>query len=250
MGSPMSESGRYDDENLHRRRINRTFAIGMHEITVAQFRRFRRNHGYNRQVSEVDNMPANSITWYEAAEFCNWLSKEEGISQDQWCYSPDQQFASGMRLRANYLELTGYRLPTEAEWEYACRSGTFTARFFGSGDTLLGDYAWYTKNSGDTGMLAVGSQRPNGYGLFGMYGNAFEWCQDASFYFPVGKEFLSDAEQSQALDVVDTTSRVLRGGSFNGSASVMRSADRHYDRPDLRINTVGFRVSRTYPLPP
>ena len=235
---------------LHRRRINRVYGIGMHEITVAQYRRFRRDHAFNVQYSKGPDAPANVITWYDAAAFCNWLSEQEGIPQDQWCYEPDQEFVSGMRLRSNYLELTGYRLPTEAEWEYACRSGTTTSRFYGLGESLLGDYAWYTKNSADAGMIRVGSQIPNGFGLFGMYGNAFEWCQDAAEYFPVGREFLVDSEQLSMLVVVDTTSRVLRGGSFYYDATSVRSADRFVNQPGDRDGSYGFRVSRTYSLQP
>lgn len=250
MGSPLSERGRDDDERLHRRRINRVYAIGMHEITVAQFLRFRRDHEYNRNYSASEDSPVNGTSWYDAAEFCNWLSEQEGIPQDQWCYDPNQRFASGMRLRPNYLQLTGYRLPTEAEWEHACRGGTSTSRFFGSGESLLGDYAWYTKNSSDARTVPVGTQVPNGHGLFGMYGNVFEWCQDLALRFPLGTAFLLDNKQSEDLEVVDTIGRVLRGGSFDNFAALVRSANRSVNRPDNRLSNLGFRVSRTYPLPP
>jgi len=100
-------------------------------------------------------------------------------------------------------------------------------------------------------MIPVATQRPNAYGLFGMYGNAGEWCQDAHARgYRAEMEWLYDVEQLESLDVVDDNRRVLRGGSFGYSAASMRSANRLNDRPDNRGNDFGFRVSRTYPLPP
>ncbi|MFM8477980.1 MAG: formylglycine-generating enzyme family protein, partial [Planctomycetaceae bacterium] len=258
MGSPLSEVERYggaaarpNDELLHRRRIGRVYAIGMHEVTVAQFRAFRANHSFNKVYSTADDAPANRITWYDAAAFCNWLSEQEGLPREQWCYDPEQQFSSGMLLKANFLELEGYRLPTESEWESAARGGTLTSRFFGSDRGLLSDYAWYLDNSKQQGMLPVGSLRPNPFGLFEVYGNASEWCQDQAVYFRSNRQFLADGPNSGAGgEVVDTSSRVLRGGSFNFSATLVRSASRSSDRPDLLVNNGGFRVSRTYNLPP
>jgi hypothetical protein len=243
MGSPLSESGRDSDEQLHRRLISRVYAIGMHEITMAQFQRFRPDHEHDRQYWRVENAPANCISWYAAAEFCNWLSEEEGIPRDQWCYDPDQPFESGMRLRPNYLQLTGYRLPTEAEWEHACRGGTSTARFYGSGEGLLGDYGRY--------MFPGATLRPNAYGLYGVYGNAWEWCQDAYVRdFQAETALLCDVEQLESLDVVDRKNRVLRGGSFYNTPTNIRCAIRNSTVPEIHGSLLGFRVSRTYPLPP
>jgi len=258
MGSPLSEVERYggaaarpNNELLHRRRVGRVYAIGMHEVTVAQFRAFRPNHSFNQMFSKSDDAPANTITWYDAVAFCNWLSEQEGLPREQWCYDPEQQFSGGMQLKANFLELEGYRLPTESEWESAARGGTLTSRFFGSDRGLLSDYAWYLENSKQQGMLPVGSLRPNPFGLFELYGNASEWCQDQAVYFRSNRQFLADGPNSGAGgEVVDTSSRVLRGGSFLYLATSLRSALRIINRPVYRNVDFGFRVSRTYNLPP
>ena len=250
MGSPVSEAERYGgpthkNEIRHRRRIGRQFAIGTHEITVAQFRAFRSDHKFDRTKAREEDSPANMLTWYDAAAYCNWLSKEEGLPPEQWCYDPAQPFAEGMPLVADYLQRTGYRLLSEAEWEYACRAGTTTSCYFGETETLLGEYGWYTKTSGDKWMLPVGSLRPNGFGLFDMQGNVFEWCQDRTLLYDTNLAGMGDKEQTGKLS--SSQSRVLRGGSFDGAAPYVRSAARLTIQPDYRNDGFGFRAARTYP---
>src|SRR5439155_12282800 len=119
------------------------------------------------------------VTWYEATAYCNWLSEMEGLPRGQWCYEPNAegQFSTGMTIAPLAERRTGYRLPTETEWEYACRAGTATSRCYGDAVALLARYAWYS-NTGEETWAPVGQLLPNAFGLFDMHGNVPEWCQN------------------------------------------------------------------------
>jgi formylglycine-generating enzyme required for sulfatase activity/predicted Ser/Thr protein kinase len=217
-------------------RIDRNFAIASKEVTVDQFLRFRKEHQYEKEYTPTGDCPLNSSSWYEAAAYCNWLSEQEGIPKDQWWYEPNKagKYEAGMTVPADFLQRTGYRLPTEVEWEYACRAGADTGFSLGDSEELLGKYSWFERNSLSQSH-PVGSLRANDLGLFDMHGNLWEWCQDT-------------AEMN--LLVKDDANRVLRGGSFDGLPSYVRSATREYDDPSGRTSAFGFRAARTLPLIP
>jgi formylglycine-generating enzyme required for sulfatase activity len=247
MGSPTTEAGRQGgaegrNEKQVKKLIKRSFAIAAKEVTVAQFLAFRKDHPYDKQHARTLDCPVNLVTWYDAAAYCNWLSDQEGLER---CYEPNAQgqYAEGMKLKANYLRLTGYRLPTEAEWEYACRAVAVTSRYYGAGEELLGKYAWYQANSLDRWLLPVGSLKPNDWGLFDMLGNAYEWTQDMPFLYVPGedKENIKDIK-----GIYNADSRVLRGGSFISHASLVRCANRTGVVPATRSDYVGIRPARTF----
>jgi formylglycine-generating enzyme required for sulfatase activity len=219
MGSPLMEAGRSADEAQHWRRIDRAFSIGATPVTLEQFGRFNGQVGQEQVSRSAD--PDGQITrvnWYEAAAYCNWLSKQERLPEAEWCYEPNPkgQFAEGMKLAPDYLKRTGYRLPTEAEWEYACRAGAGTSRYDGQTDA----------SSSSAGDGLVGLLKPNDLGLFGIYGNVWGWCQDkyGPYEWRPGGKATEDTED--ATDIWNRDARVLRGGSFRDQAHSARSAQR------------------------
>jgi serine/threonine protein kinase/formylglycine-generating enzyme required for sulfatase activity len=262
MGSPPTEAGREGGpegkvELRHERRISRSFALAAREVTVEQFLRFRKGHDYNKDYSPTGDCPVNNVTWYDAAAYCNWLSEQEGIGKEEWCYLPnkDGAYAEGMRLAPDYLGKTGYRLPTEPEWECACRAGALTSRSHGESEELLGKYAWYTKNSQDRGMLpgAAGAfgvagdrLKPNDFGLFDMLGNALEWCQGSKAAYAPRPGGTAAEDPEDKGDITDKLGRVLRGGSFYYPPMNVRSANRTGFATTYRDYDVGFRVARTF----
>jgi len=260
MGSPATETERFAaSEPLRRMVIPRRFAVATKEVTVAQFQRFLKVGGITNDRYQVDAGTLNKFSpdsdgpwigpdWYTAAHYCNWLSEQEGLPRDQWCYIPAEggAYAEGMTIPADVLRRSGYRLPTEAEWEYACRAGATTARYHGLSLDLLGAYARYQANSSEHAW-SCGDLLPNDLGLFDMLGNVFEWTLD---------EVRAEKQSRKTIyyDIIniigyinDKSLRILRGGAFNYRPAVVRSALRTGDAPAYRYNGSGFRPSRTYP---
>ncbi len=251
MGSPESEPSRSTFEKLHKRKIGRRFAISTHEVTTAQWREFSEANPEILSVasasgSKTEDSPMLAMTWFEAAHYCNWLSKQEGIPEAQWCYEPNEKgkYAEGMQAKDKFWELTGYRLPTEAEWELACRADTLTSRYYGLTEEFLPEYARYLSN-GDNRAWPVASLKPNDFGLFDMQGNALEWCQDAFESYPTsGNTAVVDRTNTGKIKI--GARLVLRGGSFLNVPTNMRSATRYLYQPDFRFSGFGIRPTRTY----
>lgn len=276
MGSPITEEGRDADETIHTIKIPRSFAVSTKEITVEQFQEFLDANPTVKAMaksdpakdpsklgvklnafSSFDDCPQILMTWYEAAQYCNWLSAREGIPQNEWCYPSIDQIRSGMKLPENYLTRMGYRLLTEAEWEYVARAGSNGTQYFKQGQ--LHDYAWYSKSppkkksdpiaeTDPHHTWPVGQLIPNQFGLFDVYGNVWEWCQSTRKPYQQNENKLPviDTEESNRV-ISDTVAMVRRGGSFSYGKEVMRSAHRGATNyfPMQRRDNVGFRIART-----
>jgi formylglycine-generating enzyme required for sulfatase activity len=255
MGSPATETGRSHGEDTHHRMIPRRFAIATQEVSVKQYQVFVRenpgfDHAQNDEFIPDPDGPMNGVSWYGAAAYCNWLSRREGLPE---CYEPNEagKYAAGMKIKPDALRLGGYRLPTEAEWEYACRAGAGTSRYYGSSVDLLGRYAWSYITSGHRAQ-PCGRLLPNDLGLFDMLGNVWEWCHDVHQPYPKKTE----VDDILSISYINqSNNRLLRGGAFNHRPADARSANRGKDIPESRFIYYGFRPSRTWrqdvhPVPP
>jgi serine/threonine protein kinase/formylglycine-generating enzyme required for sulfatase activity len=250
MGSPPNEPDRLPGFTPHLQIIPRRFAIAHKEVSVEQYQQFMKENpqfsapqNYLDKYSPESGGPMIEVRWFGGAAYCNWLSKKEGLREDQWCYLPNEQgvYDAGMKIPANALRRKGYRLPTEAEWEYACRAGSGTSRYYGFSIDLVPKYAWYVTNSEDHAHKC-GSLFPNDLGLFDMLGNVFEWCQN-----PVGDDGSRIIDPIHDEIIKNDITRILMSGSFDVSPAYIRSANRLSFAPTLRFNSSGFRLARTCP---
>ncbi len=210
MGSPSGEDRRDSDElPRHRVEIAKIFYMGKYEVTQKQWRDVM---GNNPSYFKGDNLPVERVSWNDAQEFIKKLNGKEGTNK--------------------------YRLPSEAEWEYAARAGTTTRYSFGDDESKLGDYAWYEGNSGSE-THEVGQKKPNPWGLYDMHGNVWEWVQD-KYHDLVGYD--GAPGDGSAWESGDGTDRVWRGGDWSINAKFCRSAERSGRNPGGGDSTLGFRI--------
>ena len=231
-----SAAGGARDEQPHRVRVS-AFYLDQYEVTQEHFQKVL---GRNPSRWKDPRNPVEQVRWKEAAEYSNARSRLEGLEP---AYDPKTwqcDFAA-----------SGYRLPTEAEWEYACRAGTQTEYTFGNGPAALGEYAW-CKESGVQSPQPVGGRKPNPWGLHDMYGNVWEWCNDV---YTEDTYASSPGRDPHGPEAGET--RVLRGGCWNSRAALCRSAYRNDENPGYTDacfgrdvhGVVGFRCARRQPAP-
>lgn len=213
-----SDADASDDETPQHRVSIAAFQMGMTEVTLGQFKTFITAAGRSDLVNDDfmkfnaygDDAPVVGVSWHDAQAFIGWLNKIDG---------------------------GGYRLPSEAEWEYACRAGS-NQKYCGSND--LGAVGWYDKNNSKRQPRRVASKQANAFGLYDMSGNAMEWVQDCWQYTYNGAPSNGSAWSSEQCN-----RRVLRGGYWFGPEKAARAARRGSNPPNFRIGLSGFRVART-----
>jgi formylglycine-generating enzyme required for sulfatase activity len=249
MGSPTNEIGRDGNEIQHTVTLTRMFAIGKYEVTQGEFEKLM---GYNPSFHKPcgPKCPVDHVTWHEAVAFLNALSKNRGLDECFECTGSQKNVLCKVKSNysdKNYYNCKGYRLPTEAEWEYAYRSGTKTALYNGDIvenkcgiDVNLEKIAWYCGNS-NSNTHQVGQKEANAWGLYDMAGNVWEWVYDFHGDY--------DTSTSPSVDPVgiNGSNRVRRGGCYgrDSTAKDCRAAQRSSDTPTNHWPNVGFRFLRS-----
>ncbi len=234
MGSPESDNLAWSDEKPQHKVTVFGFAMSRYVVTRRMYREvIKETPSQWRKDQDDDRLPANYVDWFDAVKFCNALSEQQGL---QPCYRIEDKQVEWDR------EANGYRLPTEAEWEYAVRAGTTTRWFCGEESDELERYAWFTKNifkgiarAFKGSVHPVGEKEPNPWGFHDLAGNVWEWCWD--WYGAYSSEAGIDP-----VGPLTGGSRVLRGGAYWLVAWLLRSADRGGNEPEVRNSTSAFAV--------
>jgi serine/threonine protein kinase/formylglycine-generating enzyme required for sulfatase activity len=222
-------------------RIPRTFSLGTKEVTIEQFNLYRRSIHLAEAEAERRAFPAEAISWYDAARYCRWVSEQEGVPSKEMCYPPINQIHEGMTMYPDYLTRKGYRLPTEAEWEYCARDGSMLNPPFGGGERWMSYYVWSVLNS-QGHSWPVGQLKPNSRGLFDLLGNVYEWCHG----FPTvdvtrAGRLPDDREEANVIQGEGWQ----RGGAFDSRLRNVHCGYRNPNPRDSRYRPVGFRLART-----
>jgi formylglycine-generating enzyme required for sulfatase activity len=227
-----SRQGGVDERPVHEVSVG-AFLMDKYEVTQAEYERLGQAEAFpNPSHFQGANLPVEQVTWPQAARFCNARSRREGL---QPCYNEDTGECN--------FQATGYRLPTEAEWEYACRAGTSSDYSFGNEPRGLGDHAWFADNAGKK-THPVGLKKANPWGLHDLHGNVAEWCQDV-----YDKDYYRTSPDRNPRGPADGKEYVLRGGSWKSPADAARSSARLGEIPGfsdacLARDAIGFRCVR------
>ncbi|MBN2488106.1 MAG: formylglycine-generating enzyme family protein [Methanosarcinaceae archaeon] len=201
-----SEDGDKDEQPVHKVKINKSFYLGTYPVTQREWKAVMDS---NPSEFKGDNLPVEMLSWDDAQEFVKKLNAKEGADK--------------------------YRLPSESEWEYACRAGTTTRYSFGDSESKLGEYAWYADNSGRK-PHPVGQKKPNPWGLYDMHGNVWEWVQD-NYEFSYGVVHTDESAWEDG-----SSYRLFRGGGSIEYAWYCRSSSRHIGEADALYIMLGFRL--------
>jgi formylglycine-generating enzyme required for sulfatase activity len=226
-----SRHGKEGETAVHTVTVN-AFLMDRYEVTQVEYERMQFP---NPSHFKGPTLPVEQVTWVQAAVYCNTRSKEEGLRP---CYDED--------TTACDFQADGYRLPTEAEWEYACRAGTDGDYSFGSEPRKLGEFAWFAENASKK-THPVGQKKPNAWGLYDMHGNVAEWCNDI-----YDKGYYSSSPATNPHGPDKGSQYVLRGGAWNSNPEALRSSSRLGENPGfsdacLARDAIGFRCVRTAP---
>jgi formylglycine-generating enzyme required for sulfatase activity len=227
-----SRRGRAEEKPPHKVWVG-SFVMDRHEVTQREYEAIGKIEAFpNPSHFSGADLPVEQVTWPQAARFCNARARLEGLAP---CYNEE--------TGACDFGASGYRLPTEAEWEYACRAGTSGDYSFGSDERQLSHFGWFTGNSSAKTHL-VGQKRPNPWGLFDMHGNVAEWCQDV--YDPA---YYKTSPEKDPCGAGEGDQYVLRGGSWKSTADALRSAYRlgetaGFSDACLARDAIGFRCVR------
>ncbi|MBM4356077.1 MAG: formylglycine-generating enzyme family protein [Deltaproteobacteria bacterium] len=229
MGSPPDERGRSADEMQHKVVLDKPFLLGRIPVTQAQWRAVMGTDKSSFRTGGAD-CPVETVSWLEAIEFCNRLSEKDGLRP---CYEVKNSLFLGLRVEWN-VGADGHRLPSEAEWEYACRAGTTGATY-----ADVDDIAWHNGNSGGHPQPCARRQ-PNAWGLYDMLGNVMEWVWDSYEYRSILGVAIPEGTDRGAR-------KVVRGGSFEVDARGCRAACRTWVVRDWPSRSLGFRLARSLP---
>jgi len=222
----MGSNENSDEQPVHSVMVD-SFWIRMNEVTQKEWQSVM---GTNPSVFKGEDLPVENVSWYDAVKFCNKLSEQDG-------YAPVYTI-NGTQVTCDFTK-NGYRLPTEAEWEYAARGGDQSRGYTYAGSDSVGTVAWYWDNSGKK-THPVGTKQPNELGLYDMSGNVWEWCWDR-----YDGNYYAQSPSKNPKGPSSGASRVRRGGSWNHDAEGIRSASRLNNPPSNSSYYIGFRLSRT-----